>query len=229
MTKPQRARFFGDWWPRIAALRKVHVNNRDARHDLFEEAGLGRISAGDIDHLRGFDVLKARCLAILQDTNVNAQLRQQAQPTRRKLTRLEFTLRCLALYVTDVEAYVAHICLDKFGTPDRHDLSDRRPPPRENGEIRPSQVEQLVMTLSGRLNGRKGLRNQAGDTLHDMKLKAGLPCDCTACSIPPRPSPLTPHPSTLTPQPSPLPVAVPAGRDDAPGLDNDDSDPDWNV
>ncbi len=44
-----------------------------------------------------------------------------------------------------------------------------------------SQLSQMQWTLSRWLND---LRNQAGDTIHDMRTKAGVPCNCAACSRP---------------------------------------------
>jgi len=41
-----------------------------------------------------------------------------------------------------------------------------------------SQLSQIQWTLSRWLNG---LRNAAGDTIHQMKTKAGVECDCAAC------------------------------------------------
>jgi len=41
-----------------------------------------------------------------------------------------------------------------------------------------SQLKQMQWTLSRWLNT---LRNEAGDTIHEMKTKASVPCDCAAC------------------------------------------------
>jgi hypothetical protein len=39
----------------------------------------------------------------------------------------------------------------------------------------------MIYTLSARLNDK---RKVAGDTIHDMKIKAGVKCTCAACSKP---------------------------------------------
>lgn len=44
-----------------------------------------------------------------------------------------------------------------------------------------SQLSQMQWTLSRWLND---LRNQAGDTIHDMRTKAGVPCACAKCRRP---------------------------------------------
>jgi hypothetical protein len=42
-----------------------------------------------------------------------------------------------------------------------------------------SQLSQVQWTLSRWMND---LRNEAGDTIHQMKLKAGVPCTCAVCT-----------------------------------------------
>lgn len=193
MTAAQRARFFGDWWPRIAALRGVPPDDRCARHAFYAEAGLG----AHIDHKRGFDLLKARCLAVLEDANLGAQVRQQQQPARRRHWKIDELLRCLALYprqsgggpmgLAGAEAYAREIIRDKFNRGSVRqitaieDLDDK---PRTRIDSRgdlielPSQVQQLIMDLSRNLNQ---FRNAAGDTIHQMKTRARVRCTCAAC------------------------------------------------
>jgi hypothetical protein len=91
---------------------------------------------------------------------------------------LEEIMRCLSLYVGDVDAYVASVCLDRFHTPDWRDLSEEKHPQNNNPKIRSSQLDQFQWTLSRCLNGESGLRNRAGDTLHEMKMKAEVACHC---------------------------------------------------
>lgn len=173
MTPKQNALYFREWGA-LSRRCKAEGWTLPDRHELHARA-LG----ADKSHLAftnaDFDKVLGVFRCYSQAENVNGQLRQMAQPTTRKMGRLEITLRCLALYVEDVEAYVGHICLDKFHTPDWNDLSDTPPPLRtgRNGTWQPpSQLEQLIMTLSRALNGRDGLRNQAGDTLAEMHRKA---------------------------------------------------------
>lgn len=114
---------------------------------------------------------------------------------------------CLELYVADVKGYLTEIIEDKnrwwkIDRPERNmtlmDL-DARPVihrDRKTGELRefPSQLDQLVFTLSACLNGsgkmragnrsRLGFRVAAGHTLHEMKTLAGVPCDCASCALP---------------------------------------------
>lgn len=195
MSPAQRARFFGDWWPRIAARRGVPANDREARHAFYAEAGLG----GEINTTDGFDKLKAHCLALLDDANVTAQVRVLQQPTRRLHWKIVEVLKCLALYPLSkpmgwegARQYATEIIRDKVNSgslrnvSELEDLSDA---PRSylDSEDRlielPSQVGQMVMTLSARLNGRDGFRNRAAHTLHEMKTLAGVKCYCKPCRL----------------------------------------------
>ena len=114
--------------------------------------------------------------------------RNQARILKHKI--MNELLPCLALYVEDVPAYVTGIMEDKnrWWKIDRpaceitlEDL-DSKPIFRfVKGERKefPSTLEQLMMTLAARLNSK---RNEAGQTIHEMKLAAGVFCDCSPCS-----------------------------------------------
>lgn len=192
MTSAQRARFFGDWWPRIAARRGVQVNDRAARHAFYAEAGL----TGDINTTTGFDALKARCLAILDDANIDAQVAVQEQPLKRLHWKIRDVLKCLAIYplsapmgLDGARAYAREIIRDKVNhgswrnVSDIEDLSDQ---PRTYADSdnclieipHSSQIGQLRITLWARV---QVLRNAAAHTLHDMKQLAGVQCDCKPC------------------------------------------------
>lgn len=100
---------------------------------------------------------------------------------------------CMELYIADVRGYITTIMEDKnrwwkIDRPTREmtmmDL-DAKPIFRRNkktGEVEqwPSQLEQMQYTLSARLNT---FRNRAGETIHEMKLRAGVPCSCAACRL----------------------------------------------
>lgn len=143
---------------------------------------------------RHMDALKARLLALARPADLDAQLAQQQQPRRRLEHRLAETQRCLALYVPDVAGYVATVVADKFGVPvdgaltlddlgDRPTVREREVMGKSTTELvdGPSQLEQLVMTLWARV---QALRERAGHSLHDMRTRAGVPCDCAQCRRP---------------------------------------------
>ena len=98
---------------------------------------------------------------------------------------------CLELYIADVAGYMASIMEDKnrwwkIDRPARGmtlmDL-DAKPTFRTDRRTSqtvemPSQLKQMQFTLAARLNT---LRNEAGDTVHDMRTKARLNCTCALC------------------------------------------------
>ena len=89
----------------------------------------------------------------------------------------------LALY-RPPERYIQDILRDGHriysGLKTIEDLSAHPRPPKEGeSEPRPSQLRCLVYTLSARINT---LRNEAGDTIHDMRTRAGVVCTCAACT-----------------------------------------------
>jgi hypothetical protein len=98
---------------------------------------------------------------------------------------------CLELYIHDVPAYLTSIMEDKnrwwkIDRPIRDiTLMDLDTKPiirrdRKTGELVefPSPLKQMLFTLSARLNVK---RNEAGDTIHEMKIRAGIPCACSKC------------------------------------------------
>lgn len=127
---------------------------------------------------RELDAVYAELLAVTRPADINAQVRQQQMPRRRALHALHQYMVCLALYVDDVAGYVAALAGDKFGCP-------------AEGEFGPDDLawngtepalEQLIYTLAARLDDK---RAAAGDSVHAMKVRAGMPCDCrTCCSRP---------------------------------------------
>lgn len=174
MTRKQIGMYWGCWKDVQDACKERGVPVPD-RHDLHLQA-LGRDVSSREFSQKQFDAVLAKFAKYSDPGNVDRQLRQIRQPATRQNGRLAELRQCIALYVADADAYIGGIALDKFGSPDPEDLSDQRPEPD-----RPSQLEQLIMTLSARLNGATGLRNQAGHSLHDMRLAAGLPCRCKRC------------------------------------------------
>jgi uncharacterized protein YjiS (DUF1127 family) len=173
--------YFREWGFVRKACKAAAVPVPD-RHELHRRA-LGRDRSSKDFSNEEFDKVLAEFRAISQPASVNAQLRQQRQPRTRLEFSLDELLACIGLYVADAEAYAAGICLDKYGTPDFRDLSDVAVPHKRNPKESSSPLDQFRWTLARSLNGKTGLRNKAGDSLHDMKMKAGLPCHCaTYCA-----------------------------------------------
>lgn len=91
-------------------------NTREARLDWHEASGLGRCSAKDINHLKGFDALKIYWLAVTKPANLNEQMRMQEMPKHRLKTRIRGMTP---------EAYWSKIARDKYGTDDLDGLNEK--------------------------------------------------------------------------------------------------------
>lgn len=145
--------------------------------------------------------------------------REATDPTLNKARNLRHVILneltpCLALYVEDVAGYITAIMEDKnrWWKIDRPacDISledlDAKPVFRrlKSGELKefPSTLEQLVFTIQARLNVK---RNEAGHSIHDMKLAAGVVCGCKACCLK----------AHLRNNPAPILPPISAGTDEA--------------
>ncbi len=156
-------------------------------------------STNDLDETKDIDRVKA-CLLMLAD-RVDKQ-DEVGHPrigsARRKRDIIRDLIKCIGVYHPHPRAYAAEIFNDKFNSWRRYgqpitiqDLTDE-PVILKGGKEIPSQLDQLIYTLSACLNGsgklrgkkrsRLGFRVAAGDTLHEMKMKAGLFCDCAECA-----------------------------------------------
>ena len=179
MTPRQRALYFREW-SRVRAACKAAALPMPDRHELHRRA-LGQDKSSKDFNNDDLDAVLGVFRAISQPASLGSQLRQQRQPRARQEMSIEQILRCLALYVDDVDAYVASLCLARFHTIDWRELSDVKRPHKTNPHAASSPLDQFRWTLSGRLNGADGFRAQAGHSLHEMKTLAGVPCTCKAC------------------------------------------------
>lgn len=198
LSTPQVQRFWREWpkscaamqWTRVAGMTAAEI---DAKRKEFLK-GCGFDSLKDVDRVAGFTKVLNELL-VLQGVSLKAA-HETVDPSlnRSRVLRnhiLTELVPCLELYVEDVRAYITKIMQDKnrwwkIDRPECEmtlmDLSAEKIPgtDRATGEVKeyPSQLEQLLYTLSARLNE---LRNQAGDTIHDMKVRAGVECNCKPC------------------------------------------------
>lgn len=192
LSKAQLTLFWRSWsaacntqgWTRAAGWTTAQID--DKRHELLK--GLGFASLKDVDN-RGFDkvLAKLRLLADRVDGAVEVG-RPQTGDARRLLWRIEWLAKCIELYKPGAsEAYIGEVVADKFAPVDKYgtgvlhprhwrDLSAVRSPGKEDSEL-----DQLRMTLTARLNGRTGMRSAYGESVHDMCGRAGVTCACEAC------------------------------------------------
>jgi hypothetical protein len=132
MTEAQRNaywRMFGQVVDKMEWFNLPASERDKRRYELHERAGLGPISVKAIDHLKGYDAIKAVFLAILAPHDLDAQMRQQYM----SCTRLIVRIRSLAPV-----AYWTKIMHDRFGACDIDELDE-------------AELTQLRNTLEARL------------------------------------------------------------------------------
>ena len=183
-------------WGRVCKDRKWKQSDKDFRLAKFSElVGRELKSTNDVERLEECTKLmnELKCLLGISlqagkeatDPSLNA-----ARVLRNQI--LTEIIPCLELYRGEKLAEdLANIMEDKnrwwkLDRPARGmtlmDL-DARPifrTDRATGEQKfmGSQLSQMQWTLSRWMND---LRNAANDTIHDMKIKAGVPCTCAVC------------------------------------------------
>jgi hypothetical protein len=204
LTRSQQTRFWRDWtkaavknFPR-PQWSSAQIENE--RHALLRRAGFDSLT--EVDPRAGFDRVLAE-LRAMQDDVPGAQ--ETLDPTIGESRRLRHVIRaellpCLALYMVPIpprtpmqaaETYLTEVVsglvrwtkLDRPTRPPTLDDLDAHPIYAHSGPCHslresPSQLHQAIMTLTARLHAK---RRVAGDTIHDMLTKAGLPCACRAC------------------------------------------------
>jgi len=199
LSPAQVQRFWREWaatckarnWTREAGLTASQIDAH--RKDLLAACGFNSLT--QVDRTDGFTKVLHETIALRGDSlksameTVDAALNQARVLRNQILTEI---IPCLELYRREELAEdLAKIMEDKnrwwkLDRPSRGmtlmDL-DARPifrTDRATGgqKYMGSQLSQMQWTLSRWLND---LRNEAGDTIHDMRTRAGVPCTCAIC------------------------------------------------
>jgi len=168
------------YWREWAAVRRA---DPQADRQALTVRALGRARSSKEFSNADLDKVLAVFRAVSRPADVDGQLRQQGQARARREHRIDEVMRCLGVYVEDVEGYVARIVADKLGVPadgslTLADVSDEPTVRTRRDGVAypgPSDLEQVLMTLWARV---QPLRRARGHTLHEMKLAAGVPCAC---------------------------------------------------
>ncbi len=182
MSPRQTALYFREWGY-VRGYCKRHRQPEPDRHELHRQA-LGYDKSSKEFTNAEFDKVLGVFRSMSMPGSVNSQVRQLEEPRTRKLGKIRELLKCIALYIDDAEGYAREIIRDTVNRGSAQqvsaieDLSEHPP-----GPDRPSPLDKLIMDLSRALNGKRGFRATAGDSLHDMNLKAGLQCGCSACAF----------------------------------------------
>ena len=190
--------FWREWPKSCKAMGWTRANGMSAkeidakRKEFLLRCGFDSLTK--VDRVDGFTKVKMELL-VLQGVSVKAGIESEDLTINKARTIRHFIVTdlvpCLELYVADVRGYMTSIMEDKnrwwkIDRPTRDitlmDL-DAKPVYRHDkktGELKtwPSQLEQMNWTMAARLNT---LRKDAGDTIHDMRLRAGLKCVCAVC------------------------------------------------
>lgn len=167
-------------------------------------------SCNDLDNKEDVDRVKA-CLGMLADKL--AATREVGRPqfgsARRKRDVIRASLKCLALFEVHPKRFLASLVSDMFnhGQPGVtiRDLTDD-PNIRRGGSEGPSDLGRLVMRLAQIVNDKRNqnllspayhhMQGTEPLRIHEMKLIAGVPCDCAICRkltrpiVPPLPEPV---------------------------------------
>lgn len=181
MTPRQTALYFREWGY-VRGYCKRHAQPAPDRHELHRRA-LGYDKSSKLFTNAEFDQVLGVFRSISMPGSLNSQVRQLEEKRTRKLGKIRELLKCIGLYIDEPEAYALEIIRDTVNggsvqqVSSIEELSDHPP-----GPDRPSPLDKLIMDLSRALNGKRGFRATAGDSLHDMNLKSGLKCTCAACA-----------------------------------------------
>ena len=187
MSRAQHGLFFELWEKVCAAQGFDQLSSKDCelkRKAILAEVFHGPKSAKDINAKDEFDAIKKKFLELADIVEADSD----AGERRRLLWSVEhFFKPCLKVYVADVEEYLRVVLRDRFkvvrGLDTYEGLSSRprmiNDGPSGQPQEKPSQLQMFIFTLGQRL---QKFRKDFGDTIHDMKIKAGVKCDCAECA-----------------------------------------------
>lgn len=199
LSKKQLSSFWQLWSQACRAMRwtaaaGMTAEEIDTKRKVFL-LGCGFDSLKDVDQLDGFTKVKNE-LIVLMGTSLKAGQEacdptlNQARVLRNQI--LTEIIPCLEVYRGEkLRDDLTKVMEDKnrwwkIDRPVREmTLMDLDAKPifrkdRASGELRDfgSQLHQMQWTLSRWLNT---LRNAAGDSIHEMRMKASVPCTCAIC------------------------------------------------
>lgn len=207
LTEPQINAFWRLWSRacRVNGWRDNAVAERE-RKAFLERCGFSSLTL--VDRLDGFTKVKNE-LEILIEPDLDAAREAEDQTINRARNSRwvieNEILPCLALYEQDVNTYLQTV-LEGQSRWNTAGNDTQRPARLQDFKAR--LLKRVLMTLNGRLHAK---RREAGHTIHDMKIAAGVKCHCARICA--KAHPIVP----------PMPVsaeAVPAVAD---------GDPDWRV
>ncbi len=189
MTADQQRLYFALWnkacihqgWDKLTSKER-----EEKRREIMAEVFDGPKSAKDVNRHAEFDAIKAKFLQLSDSVQGTRETDHPDIGEKRRLLKVVAYQKRLIRVYREPEAYVTKILKDGpkifKGISTIEDLSAFSPQVKNEltGKIekKPSQLMKLVFTLTARVNS---LRNEAGHTIHDMKMVARVKCDCAQC------------------------------------------------
>lgn len=184
MTRAQHAHYF-ELWANACAYQgwdRLSTKDREAkRKEIMADVFGGPKSAKDVNKDKEFGAIKARFLMLAGNVQGGVEDgKAKFDNKRRLLWVIEQKKKLIALYQDHPDEYLHTVLRERFkrfnGLNSIDDLS------AERTNEKPSQLEQLIFTLSARIND---MRNDAGHTIHEMNTLARVPCakTCKACEF----------------------------------------------
>lgn len=186
---PGQISTFWRLWPQACRMQGwPKAEHESQRKEFLLRCGFRSLT--EVDKLDGFTKV-LRELEILIRPSINSA-READDLTINRARTIRWVIRneilpCLALYKADPQSFLDEIINDRFNKLRRFekltlDDLDARPIPftDRRGKLveTDSQLDQVRMTVNARLNT---LRNEAGDTIHEMKIRAQVKCTCSRC------------------------------------------------
>ncbi len=174
MTKNQRIHLMADCWKPACQTQGWKVSDRAFRLTKFS-ALLGRElkTSDDIEPIAEYSRLKMELLQLANRVAVG-------DPKKKNLLWvIQNQLRpCLALYVDRPDDYIARLLKERHkvfrGVSSMEDLSTQARPGKKHSELM-----MFIFTLADRIDA---MRRAAGDTGHEMCVRAEVKCKCADCA-----------------------------------------------
>lgn len=150
-------------------------------------------STSDLDNKEDVDAVKS-CLGMLADDL--KQTGDVGQPqfgsARRKRDLIRGHVKCLGMFEPMPKRFLAHLIQDMFAAKLGADVTIRElSDQRDAGPNRPTDLQRLLMRLAQIVNDKRNsnvlvppythLQGTIPLTIHEMKLSAGVDCDCSIC------------------------------------------------
>ena len=178
LSPAQVQRFWREWASTCKALGLTRASGLTAgqiderRKAFLRECGFDSLT--QVDRTAGFTRVLNE-LIVLRGESVRAA-RETVDPSLNECRILRHNILtklipCLELYVPDVRSYLSEVLFHQGAQMRTLDLM----------QLTAGQLRRLQYTIAARLNAQ---RRAAGDSIHAMRQRASVACDCAQCRQP---------------------------------------------